>query len=283
MTPTTPTSATDPAGFRRILSRNVALPLGLGLVSALLFVALLAYVLEAMRWVEHTDRVLARAYAVQKMDLELESSVRGFLLGGDERYLENFQRYRTQLRPDLEQLKRDVADNPLQLQRLDRIERYQAEWDLIADERINARRTDPNYNPATRAGRGKQLKDSVRDEFDAFAATERALRQERTETANRNTWITMAAFVTFMLSVGGLLAWRGRMDLLSLSGTFESALSEQQRQGAILAAQAWLREGQSQLSERLSTEQEVAGVGHAALESLSGYLGSVVGALYLQP
>lgn len=280
MKPTTPTTSTDPSGFRRILTRNVALPLGMSVLSALLFVTLLAYVLEAMRWVEHTDRVLARAYAVQKADLELESSVRGYLLGGDERFLENFGRYRAQLRPELGLLKIDVADNPVQMQRLVRIEGWQKEWDALADERINARRTDPNYNPTVRAGRGKQLKDSVRDEFDAFVATERELRQERTDTANRNTWTTITVFVLFMLSMGGLLAWRGRNDLMGLSTTFESALAEQQRQAEILGAQAWLREGQSRLSERLASEQELTGVGHGALESLSQYLGIAVGALY---
>ncbi|RYY53845.1 MAG: two-component system sensor histidine kinase/response regulator, partial [Comamonadaceae bacterium] len=208
--------------------------------------------------------------------------VRGFLLGGDDRFLENFARYRAQWRPELDQLRTEVADNTMQVQRLARIKAYQDEWDVIADERINARRSDPNYNPTTRAGRGKQLKDAVRDEFDAFIATERALRQERTDTANRNTWITVTAFVLFMLSVGGLLAWRGRNDLMNLSDTFETALAEQERQRAILAAQAWLRQGQSDLSERLSTEQELKGVAHAALEMLSGYLESVVGAVYVQ-
>ncbi|HEY8356232.1 MAG TPA: response regulator, partial [Ramlibacter sp.] len=276
----TPTTTYDPSGFRRILARNVTLPLGLGVLSAVLFVSLLAYVLNAMRWVEHTDRVLARAYAVQKADLELESSVRGFLLVGDERFLENFARYRAQHRPELEALKAEVADNPAQVQRLTRIGAWQKEWDALADQRIASRRASATYDASVHAGRGKQLKDSVRDEFDAFVDTERALRQERTDTANRNTWTTIVAFVLFMLGMGALLAWRGRVDLLGLSGSFEAALAEQQRQRAILAAQAWLREGQSLLSERLGKEQEVQGVGHAALESLSGYTGSVVGALY---
>ena len=77
--------------FRRILTRNVALPLGLGLVSAALFIFLIVYLLDAMRWVEHTDRVLAKAYATQKVDLNLESGARGFMLGGDERYLEDHE------------------------------------------------------------------------------------------------------------------------------------------------------------------------------------------------
>jgi CheY-like chemotaxis protein/CHASE3 domain sensor protein len=270
----------DPTGFRRILSRNVALPLVLGLASAALFVTLLLYLMEAMRWVERSDLVLARAYAVQKLDLELESSVRGYLLTGDERFLETLDRNRSDLRGEVERLKGQVADNPQQVQRLERIQALQSQWGAVADERVAAKRSQANYDPATRASQGKQLKDAVREEFDEFVSAERRLRQDRTETANRNTWTTMTAFVLFMLGVGGLLAWRGRIDLLKLSDTFETALGEQRRQSEVLAAQAWLREGQSRLSERLTREQELAGVGHGALESLSQYLGIAVGAVY---
>ncbi|MDB5856868.1 MAG: chemotaxis protein CheY, partial [Ramlibacter sp.] len=271
---------TDPTGFRRILSRNVALPLGLGLVSALVFIALITYLMGAMRWVEHTDQVLARAYAVQKLDLELESSVRGFLLGGDERFLEGFERTRIELRTELARLKQLVTDNPVQLQRLDRILGLQQQWDTLTNERIAARRADPGGNPAVRAGQGKQLKDAVRADFDEFVAMELRLRQERTDTANRNAWTVMIGFVLLMLAVGGVLAWRGRQDLMALSGTFETALDEQQRQAAVLQAQAWLREGQTQLSERMAREQQLAGVGHGALEALSHSLGIAVGAVY---
>jgi CheY-like chemotaxis protein/CHASE3 domain sensor protein len=270
----------DPTGFRRILARNVGLPLGLAGLSAAVFIALVLYLMDAMRLVEHTDQVLARAYAVQKLDLELESSVRGFLLGADDRFLDNFDRNRNDLRAEVERLRAMVQDNPIQVQRLERIQALQAQWNAVANERIAARRADPNSSPAIRAGQGKQLKDAVREEFDELMAMERRLRQERTEAVNRNTIGVLVGFVTLMLLVGGTLAWRGRSDLLGLSTTFESALEEQRRQAEVLQAHAWLREGQSVLSERLGREQELAGVGHAALESLAGTLGIAVGALY---
>jgi hypothetical protein len=53
-------SAMDEMGFRRILNRNVGLPLGLGLVGALFFAVLIGYLLTAIRWVEHSDQVLNR-------------------------------------------------------------------------------------------------------------------------------------------------------------------------------------------------------------------------------
>ena len=90
-------AANDPLSFRRILQRNVALPLVLGLASAGLFIGLLLYLMDAMRWVEHSDQVLSRAYAAQKLDLDMESAVRGYLLTGEERYLEPYEQGLAQL------------------------------------------------------------------------------------------------------------------------------------------------------------------------------------------
>jgi len=111
----------DPAIFRRILVRNVSLPLAVGAISALLFIALIAYLIQSQGWVEHSDLGIARAYASEKADLELETGLRGYLLAGDERFLDNFERTMVSVHSDVEQLKALVQDNPEQLQRLDRI------------------------------------------------------------------------------------------------------------------------------------------------------------------
>ena len=54
-----------PDTFRRILARNVTLPLAIGVGSALLFIALIAYLIDAQNWVEHSDEVISRAYAAE--------------------------------------------------------------------------------------------------------------------------------------------------------------------------------------------------------------------------
>jgi hypothetical protein len=48
--------AVDSRNFRRILVRNVALPLGLGVVGAGLFVALILYLLNTISWAERLYR-----------------------------------------------------------------------------------------------------------------------------------------------------------------------------------------------------------------------------------
>ena len=105
----------DSGSFRRILTRNLALPLALGLVSALVFIALIAYLAAAVDEVQRTDQILSRASAAQKLDLDMESGVRGFLIAGDERFLEPYDRALAGLGAVMERLKAEVRDNPAQV------------------------------------------------------------------------------------------------------------------------------------------------------------------------
>jgi signal transduction histidine kinase/DNA-binding response OmpR family regulator/CHASE3 domain sensor protein len=272
-------SSNTPATFRGILTRNLVLPLALGVASAVVFISLLAYLADVIGKVQRSDELLTQASTVQKLDLDMESGLRGFLLNGDERFLAPYDAAAMRLQPAMQQLKEQVRTDGPQLQRLQRIDQLQSKWREFANDRMAQKRRDP-LAPVS-ATTGRELKDEARAEFDEFFAVERRARADRIDTANRNVLITALIFVLFMLGTGGLIAWRGRRDLLGLSEGYEHALEEQDRQAGALQAQAWLREGQSLLSERLGREQDVAEVGHGALEFLSQYLGVVVGALYL--
>ncbi|HEY1228164.1 MAG TPA: CHASE3 domain-containing protein, partial [Ramlibacter sp.] len=268
-----------PQNFRRILSRNLALPLALAVLSAAVFLGLIAYLMHGAGWVEHTDQVLTRAYVLQARGLEMESSARGFLLSGDDRQLQGFQRAAEQdsLREELRKL---VSDSPAQVARLDRLQGLMRQWTAVITPLVEARRQDANYRaPEEQITAAQRLRGATADEFNDFVAIERRLRVERLEAANRDAIIIAVTFVVLMLAVGGVLAWRGRTDLLGLSAVFDKALDEQRRQSELLQAQGWLREGQALLSDRLAGEQQVADVGRGALEFLAGYLEARVGAL----
>jgi signal transduction histidine kinase/DNA-binding response OmpR family regulator/CHASE3 domain sensor protein len=276
-----PSLPRDPSStFRQILSRNLVLPLALSAAGAIVFLALLAYLAAAIDEVRRTDDVLSRVSATQRLDLDMESGLRGFLLNGDERYLrDQYERAAGRLGGAMQELRESLAGRPEQLERLQRIESLQAAWVEYARDRIAQKRRDPTA-PIS-AATGRELKDQSRQEFDALLGAERKTRADHTAEVSRTATTAAIAFVLFMLAVGALLAWRGRKDLVGLSASYDAALEEQQRQAEALQAQGWLREGQSLLSERLGREQELSAVGHGALEFLSQYLGIVVGAVHV--
>ncbi len=275
-------SPMDEERFRRILNRNVGLPLGLGLVGALFFAAVIGYLLNVIRWVEHTDQVLNRASEIYKLTLDMETGMRGFLLSGKEDYLEPYELARSKFRPLVEQLAERIEDNPAQVQRTQRVLALQQQWDQYAQEVIGSRRDGGDYLEEVGRGRGKSLIDGMRREMDDFIGSERDLRQKRNADVNATTTWGTGAYLLVSILFSGLLALFGRRELLNLSGIYSQAMARQDEYAEEQRQRAWLRGGQTQLAERLLGQQQAQELANRSLEFLAGYVGCVVAALYLR-
>ena len=91
-------NSTDEKSFRRILARNVALPLGVGVLGAMLFVALISYLLYVLSWVEHTDIVISNANDGLRLSVDQESGLRGYLISGNAAFLQPYEQARPRIR-----------------------------------------------------------------------------------------------------------------------------------------------------------------------------------------
>jgi len=118
----------DREQFRRILRRNVTLPMIVGVASALAFVGFVAYFLSVMSWVDHTQQVIGRTNELMTLNADMESGVRGYALSGQESFLAPYQVARPLMQAQMQGLAQMVADNPIQVERLKRIEALQLEW-----------------------------------------------------------------------------------------------------------------------------------------------------------
>ncbi|MEQ9726957.1 response regulator [Pseudomonas sp. WHRI 8822A] len=275
-------SSIDENSFKRILRRNVALPLGVGVLSAIFFVTLIGYLLNVLGWVQHTDRVLNNASEGLKLSIDQETGFRGYLLSGDVRFLQPYEVAKPRIRAEMEILTELVADNPTQVDRLRSIAALQDEWTAFAQSAIVAKRDGGNYIDPVRDGRGKQLTDAIRAEYADFIAQEQRLRKERNDAASNTATITIALFLLFTLLFSGALAIFGRRELMRLTDTYGAILKKQDEHNERLQAQAWLRNGQTQMAERLIGQQALPVLGRNMLEFLASHLGTVVGALYVR-
>jgi len=272
----------DQRTFKRILSRNLALPLGAGLLGAVFFVGLIMYLLNSMSWVEHTDRVIGRAHELSSLSSDMETGMRGFLINGDERFLDPYEIARSRFPKEIASLEQEVSDNPLQVQRLQRVASLQQSWVQFSQQMLNLRRTNGDeWRQTIGSGRGKRFTDEIRREMSDFLELEQRLLKERTDTAHDTSVATIALFLLFSVVLSGGLAWYGRRELTGLSGTYDRVLEQQAEHASTLQRQAWLREGQTELSSRLMGQQALQVLGANVLEYLAQRLGSVVGALYV--
>ncbi|CAN7725019.1 response regulator [Caballeronia sp. LjRoot31] len=275
-------TAVDQRGFRRIIRRNIALPIGAGLTTAAVFVALLFYLLSAMDWLDHSERVVADSNDLIKIAVDRESGMRGYLITGDESYLAPYELGRASFAAKLATLTDLVSDNPPQIERLKRIGALEAQWDGIAGQLITLRRSNQDFQGIMRTGKGKLEFDEMRREFNTFMDVELNLRWERTTTVRRVTITAVAVFLGISLSLSLLLAVLGRRELTNLSTTYDRALRAQTEHTETLQQQAWMRTGQSLLAESAAGQQALPQLSRAMLEFLARYLGVAVAALYVR-
>ncbi len=275
-------SSIDNSQFRRILTRNVALPLGLSVLSAGVFVAIIAYLISVLNWVEHSQQVIGNATEVNRLVSEMETGMRGYLLTGDESFLGPYVVSKPKVEAELDGLVRMVLDNESQTTRLSRVRAAHAEWVKYTDEMIERRRRNEEVVDSVKSGRGKILTDDMRAQFAAFIAMERTLLQARNEDARSVTTWSVGFYLLFTLIVGGMLAAFGRRELVRLSTSYSDILEDEAQHNAELRHQAWLRTGQTELSTRSAGIHSLEPLAQAVLDHVVRYVGGTVAAMYVR-
>ncbi|GAB7524744.1 response regulator [Paraburkholderia sp. 2C] len=275
-------TAVDQANFRRIIRRNIALPLAVGLVTVAVFAVLIAYLVSTMNWVEHSERVIGDSNEALRLAVDRESSLRGFLLTGDDDFLAPYQAGQPRFQSQIADLTGLVSDNPPQIERLKSIQAIQARWNAYAQQMIDLKRKHQDVTDVIAAGRGKAEFDETRRIFGEFLELEQGLRHQRADAARSLTGTTVAVFLVFSLLISALLAFRGRRDLLNLSANYDAVLQQQVAHTEQLQQQVWLRSGQRLLAEKVIGQATAPLVGRAILEFLAQYLDVVVAALYVR-
>jgi CheY-like chemotaxis protein/CHASE3 domain sensor protein len=242
-------------------------------VAAVAFIALLTYRALQTRTVAagrvtHTLQVMDQLQTIMSLAKDAETGQRGYLLTGEEQYLEPFSNAKAQL-PDEIRRAYDLLDSdPVQLQRLKNLEVAVKDKVAELDQTIALRQK--NEGPAAlaivRSDRGKALMDRVRQLVTTMAAGERAAL-----TAREDEWAhaeTVSSAVTF----------GGSTLLLILIGAAAVLTSRDFR---ARQTQVWLRTGQMAFSQRIQGEQRLERLGEHVLSFLGSYLGAKVGALYI--
>jgi signal transduction histidine kinase/CHASE3 domain sensor protein/ActR/RegA family two-component response regulator len=172
----------------------------LGLIGAASWIALnqlrddSASVIRSHVVIDHLEALMVAA-------TEAQTGLRGFVITGDDSYLEPFHRAEESAPAELRELRRLTADNPLQQQRIEAVAALIAQR-LAASRTIIDLRRSQGVDAATRevlAGTGQRLHADIRSLVDQMTRTERALLADREADSRRSTaivrWIIVSAGV----------------------------------------------------------------------------------------
>jgi CHASE3 domain sensor protein/putative methionine-R-sulfoxide reductase with GAF domain len=160
-------------------------------------------VIETAEWVSHTQLVMGNTRQIAKLLVDMETGQRGFMLTGNESFLEPYNKGNSEIDQKLDETIEQVSDNPLQVVKLQQVRTLHNQWLADAGEfEIDPRRrTDLGQAPAnaianvlqgrTESGEekpagskaGKDLMDEIRLVLDEIVATENELLDAR-ETEN---------------------------------------------------------------------------------------------------
>src|SRR5712691_5834280 len=197
---------------------NLGFTLAIGLLAA---VAVLSYqsvgrLVETDERVGQTQRALAALESLLAGTTAAESSVRGYALTGDDRFLEGHEAGGQRAQAALVELKGLTADDPEQQRRLARLEPLIGERLLSLQETVALRQEQGPAAAAerVRASSGSVVDAATRALIDETRAVEHALLRARVAaaaaTASRTRWIILAGGGVLVTVTLGSIALIGR-------------------------------------------------------------------------
>jgi len=164
---------------------------------------------EARRWVAHTSHVIAEADRIVGAAVDMETGLRGYLLAGDEPFLEPFAAGTECVRARVAALAETVSDNPPQVQRVRDIGRKIEQWrETIAVPMIELRRrigdakTMDDIADLVGEARGKTFFDAFRADIEQFLQVQdeaAAMRAEGLDSATH--WAFLVAILGPLLAI----------------------------------------------------------------------------------
>jgi methyl-accepting chemotaxis protein len=151
---------------------------------------------DTIDWVDHTYKVLDSADFLMRCALDMETGFRGFLLAGQDEFLEPYIDAKSKFFKEVKSLQKTVSDNPPQVARLKKIENLIQTWlDRVTKPAIALRKsvnsgfkTMNDVASYVAQKKGKQYFDTFRKNIATFSKIEAELlikRKKASETANQ--------------------------------------------------------------------------------------------------
>jgi len=144
-------------------------------------------------WVDHTHTVIKEAMEVEAAAVDMETGMRGFLLAGQEEFLEPYNSGNRRFYGLIDELKKTVSDNPAQVTLLGEIEGTISDWKRnVTEKNIELRREIGDSATLIDLGRevgkakGKKYFDRFRDQIATFIEREEVLLKKRKETLSQS-------------------------------------------------------------------------------------------------
>ncbi len=271
----------DSNSFKRLLISNILLPLIIGLVTCVVFVVMINALIKQGQDVAKSAQIISMANESQKAVVDGETGLRGYVITGKADFLEPYINARNTAPERLEKLRMLVEGNPRQVARAETLVKQFESWIVYAEKVRGLKASGRDAFATVSQGEGKMIMDRARQNFDLIIRNEEL---EREEQSNAMAWLTdIVLFLTIVLSLIGsaAIALFGRKQMLGLSTSYQTILDASNERNFILQQQQWLKQGQSELSDKMAVATSIKSLSESISSHFANYLNAQVGALFI--
>ena len=219
--------------------------------------------------VVHSQETITAIDGLLSSAQDAETGQRGFLLTGNERYLEPYNKALAEIPTRIDTIRQLTLDNPTQQDKLKVVHAFVDAKLAELKETIDLRRSkglDAALAVVT-TDRGKAAMDAIRTQLTAMQDEELSLREKRLQ--------EMSTAYSTALTTGMLSGLVGIVLTLLVGGLIRNA-SKARR------SEAWLQAGQLELASAMLGDPESGKLGENILDFLARFLDAQAGALFIQ-
>ena len=222
---------------------------------------------DSARALTATLEVVARVQAVLATMKDAETGQRGYIVTGEESYLDPYSAARARYESEFQHLRDAIATDATQKARTEEMASIATQKFAELEQTIVLRHANRNDEALAivRSNRGKELMERFRRIATEMEGEERnrfeARRRDWERESRLSLWITWGGMglLLFLIVAAGWIASRD--------------YRERERN-------AWIRAGENLLGNRMRDEQRLDRLGEEMLSFLASYVGALVGAVY---
>lgn len=230
--------------------------------------------IDTNKRVNHTHEVLNEFDQFFSATLDIESAERGFVITGNEAFLEPFNNARIAINEHLNKVKSLTLNNPVQQKNIELLQKQIELKEKHLNEIIDIRKKDfEKAKEIISSGKGKQIQDDIRRIVDGCKDIEGKLLVEREKASYEDESKFNSIFI-FLLIVITLV-------LLSVYLIITANLRALKKSEQESADKNWLLAGNYELNEKIRGEKEAEELAQVIINSLCTYLNATIGLIYL--
>ncbi len=227
------------------------------------------------KMVNHTHEVLYELEQILVASVDAETGERGYIITGNDTYLEPFVRAKSDILDHLKKVKDLTTDNALQQKNVSALERQVNILSTHLQDCIEIRKTNgfEKTKLLVVAGTGKLTLDEIRKEIEGAKAMEYNLLEKRQSASTEDASNFNLIFIILLCIIG--------IVLVSVYMVINSNLKALKRAEKETADRNWTIAGSGELVKAIQGNRNIQELSQIVINQIAGWLDIPLGAIYI--